>query len=96
MKKKSKKKRSIILILAVLVFTVYAAGVLIHNQFEIAEQNRQKAAIESQVADEKVKNEELKDQLRSDGDKEYIARMAREKLGYVYPDERVYVDDAGS
>lgn len=49
-----------------------------------------------QVADQKLENEELERVVYNDGEKDYIERIAREKLGYAAIDEQIYIDLSGS
>ena len=46
--------------------------------------------------EQRAYNEEIEEILSREDDSEYIERVAREKLGYAYPDERVYIDISGS
>lgn len=49
---------------------------------------------EQKIADEELKNQKLQDQKNQveENPDEYIQRLAREKLGLVKPNERVFVD----
>ena len=37
-------------------------------------------------------NEELQNLIDNGADAEYIIKMAKDKLGLVFPDERIYMD----
>ena len=39
-------------------------------------------------------NKEVERLLAMSADKDYIERIARERLGYAYPDEKVYIDSS--
>lgn len=49
-----------------------------------------------QVAEQKLENEELERVVYNDGEKDYIERIAREKLNYAAIDEQIYIDLSGS
>lgn len=59
--------------------------------------NQKKAEInelKSEIKVQKAANAEVKDLLEAD-DLELIERYARDKLGYGYPNERIYIDISG-
>ena len=45
-----------------------------------------------QIESQKLENSMIQDILDSDDDTDYIAEIAREKLGYIIPGQRVFVD----
>ena len=45
------------------------------------------------ISDANRETDRLKEELESVNDPEYLERMAREKLGLVSPNERVYIDE---
>ena len=45
-----------------------------------------------QLNEQKLINAELTDAISGENQEEYIAQIARESLGYIYPGEQVYVD----
>ncbi|MFR1500127.1 MAG: FtsB family cell division protein [Monoglobus pectinilyticus] len=45
-----------------------------------------------QITSANQETERLKEELENVNDPEYLERMAREKLGLVGPNERVYID----
>ena len=54
------------------------------------------AAIEQQNEEQRIANKELERMLSDGTEEEYIERIAREKLGYAYPEEQVLIDISGS
>lgn len=59
--------------------------------------NRKKSEIkelEKQIKSQKTANAEINDLLKAD-DLELIERYARDKLGYGYANEKVYIDISG-
>lgn len=95
MKQQPKHRKSIILRLLVLGVSVYMVGSLIGlgNQLstESAELNKLEQKRDSLIRD----NEEYRDLLNGDRDK-IIEDAARERLGYVYSNEIVYIDTSGN
>jgi len=51
--------------------------------------------IEKQIFEQRILNEELERIVYSDGEFDYVERIAREKLGYAAIDERIFVDISG-
>ena len=52
--------------------------------------------LEQQNEEQRIANKEL-ERILSDGtEEEYIERIAREQLGFAYPEEQVLVDISGS
>lgn len=98
MKKKGtrKKGRSIFLRLVLVAFLCYGVASFVMLQSELAEKDQQLEKMNQKKAAQEQINEELEILLGEEHYNEYIARVAREKLNYVYPDERVFVDVSGS
>lgn len=96
MKRKAKKNKSIILRLFILgvcaYFTVTLAGLwssLNESKAELASLKEEYTAQENDI-------EQLKALLDSDSDTQLIEKAARERLGYIYSDEQVFIDISGS
>lgn len=101
MKKTEKKRRSshrkidikkliAIIIGAAIVF--YFAYTLVTQQISINKKNDEIKELESQVQAAEGESDKLKSELENLQDPEYIEKIAREKLGLVRPNERVFVD----
>lgn len=52
--------------------------------------------LEQQYEIQRLENKELERQIAAGIDEEYITRVARDKLDYVYPDEKVFIDISGN
>ena len=94
MEKKKKKidmrifiKRSL---LSVLI--AYLCFLFISQQFSFMRLSKEEKILDKQTASEQRKNEELTEQKEASGTPESIERVAREKLGYLRPDEKVFID----
>lgn len=71
------------------VFLVYATVNIVNTRMLIREKAVKLEELQTKIAEQEVKNEELKDLLENGIDDEYIAKIAREH-GYALSDERVY------
>ncbi len=96
MKPKPKKNGSIFLKVFVLFVCCYFLFSLVNlwskyddNKKELAAQQQELALVENEVA-------ELKAMLEDDSNTPLIEKAARERLGYIYSDETVFVDISGS
>ena len=96
MARESKRQNSIILrvvLLLVAVWMIYYLGSLIKDyssmqkQYEVAAAKRDELALEV---------EQMSNMLENGNDEDFIERAAREKLGYVYADEHIYIDISGN
>lgn len=85
-KKKRKLARRLFVIIAV-CFSVYMGITIIYDKAEIARLRSETTEISKQIDEEKAKNDEYSRMLDS-GEKEYMKKIAIDKLGYAYPEER--------
>lgn len=87
-----KKKGSTFGIFILLAIFIYLSYIFINQQKLLYAKNLELNKIESKISDEEKLNEELgmeKETIQSD---EYIEKVAREKLGMVKKDERIFMD----
>ena len=94
MEKKMNASKSRLLKLAVCLFVAYIAYSIVAQQLEIREKNQILDTLHRQVAEQQEANLEVERLLAMTDDKDYIERLARERLGYAYPDEKVYIDSS--
>lgn len=73
----------------------YLVAGMVFNQVQIAAKRQELAAVQAQLASQQQQNDELSRVLESGSDLEIIERVARDKLGYAKPNERVFVDVTG-
>ena len=83
--------RLLVTVLAAL-FVLYFIYIMIWQQVMLSKKNKEIDALEEKVSAAAQQTEQLKEQLGNMEDPEYIERIAREKLGLVRPNERVFVD----
>ena len=89
-----RKKKRVGLVAKVLIaaFAIYAACTLVNLQLRINAANAEQQMLSAQLNEQKLINAELNDAISGENQEEYIAQIARESLGYIYPGEQVYVD----
>ena len=93
---KKSRRGSIVLRICIFAFVVYAMVHLIDMQINMASRRRQLVELEQRVEAQRIANRELERQLAQGMDEQYIERIARERLGFIAPNETVYVDISGS
>lgn len=96
MKKKRKQNKSIILRLLIVGVCVYMIATLAGLWNTLAEKQEEKAKTQEEINIMENEIRELKELLEEGSESRIIEKAARERLGYVYPDEQVFVDISGS
>jgi len=89
MKKSGKSTLGLFVLLLIFLYFSYTA---IKQQKLLYVKNTELDKIESKIEAEKKLNEELKNEKEMIQSDEYIEKIAREKLGMVKKNERVFVD----
>ena len=89
------KSRKRILHLVLIAFIVYGLVSAVKLQFDVMAKKAELASVQSQCSEQQVENESISNMIGSENESEYIAKIARDQLNYVYPDERIYVDISG-
>ena len=89
-----RRKKRVGLVTKVLIaaFAINAACTLVNLQLRINAANAEQQMLSAQLNEQKLINAELNDAISGENQEEYIAQIARESLGYIYPGEQVYVD----
>ncbi|MBQ5326072.1 MAG: septum formation initiator family protein [Oscillospiraceae bacterium] len=86
--KKKINIRSVLFLLAIVYLTIN----LISSQFELMTKKQELSSIESQKERLQLEVADTQSLLEEDRDEVYIERVARERLGYANPGEKVYID----
>ena len=73
----------------------YLVAGLVFNQVDIAAKQKELQDLENQLEQQRQQNDELERVLESGSEQEIIERVARDKLGYAKPNERVFIDVTG-
>lgn len=85
-RKKRRLAKKLFAVIA-LCFCVYAAFTIIYDKAEIARLKTETQDINRQIDEERALNDEYSRMLDG-GEKEYMKKIAIDKLGYAYPEER--------
>lgn len=96
MKRKPKRKKSVIVRLVVLGVSIYMVATLVGLGNELGEAKAELKKYEHQRDSLKLTIDEYKSLLDSDSHAAIIEKAARERLGYVYSDEEIYIDISGN
>ena len=91
-----KNNKSYFVRFLVLGVCVYLVATLTSLLSTLNESKSRLALLEEQYAAEKNTIEELRTMLENDEDYAIIEKAARERLGYVYSDEQVFIDISGN
>lgn len=95
MQNKQKKKSSSSK-LVIFIVVCFVSIILIKQQIEINTYNKKISELEAQIKTEEARSKEIdkKDELYATD--EYIEKVARDELGLVKPDEKVFVDSGNN
>lgn len=94
--KKQTKKTPRIVKIIILALCVFSAISTIKIQLDVSAKNVELDMINGEIVQQTLKNKEILKLVEATDDNGYMERMARGKWGYVYPQERVYVDISGN
>ena len=86
--KKKINLRSVLFLLVIVYLTIN----LISAQFELMTKKQELANIQTQKDRLQLEVADTQSLLDEDRDEVYIERIARERLGYANPGEKVYID----
>lgn len=98
-KRKKTERKNLILRICVFAFIVYAAITLVDMQVEITAARQRLDSVNESIRIQRMVNNDLKrqvNQIKDGTDDATIERIAREKLDFVWPDEKVFFDISGS
>ena len=96
MKQKPKRRKSIILRLIILVASVYMITMLVGLGDELNQAKAELERLENHRDSLQLTVSEDKALLDSDSHAAIIEKAARERLGFVYSDEEIYIDISGN
>ena len=91
-KPKHVKPKSFILMLALILLVGYFVITFIGLRLDIAERNAEKDQISETHQQMLEENSELQAIVDSEDKGDYMEEVARDELGYVMPDEKVFYD----
>ena len=96
MKRKPKKQKSIILRLLILGVCAYMTVTLGSLWNVLSDTKNERDTLKEQYNQEINDIEQLKSMLELDSDDKIIEKAARERLGYIYSDEQIFIDISGN
>lgn len=96
MKSARTKKKSLIVRLGIFAFAAYVVVSLVSLQVEIGIRQSQLAELDAQIESQRLANKETERLISLGEDKDFLSRIAREKLDMGFSDEHVYRDASGS
>lgn len=88
-----KKKKSLInyvFVVVVVCLILYAVITIVTQQAHIEESELELALIKDQIAQAQQENDEVVRLLSAEDEKVYMERIAIERMGYGYPNEKRY------
>ncbi len=74
------------------VLVLYICYLVIAQQFDLSRLAKEEERLDLEIAEAQRENQVLTEQKEAAGTMEYIERVAREKLGYMRPEEKVFID----
>ncbi len=80
-------KRSLLCILAGYICYLFVA-----QQFDLSRLAKEGESLDVQITEQQRIHEELAEQKEASDSPEYVERVARDKLGYMKPEEKVFID----
>lgn len=78
------------------VAVVWSAVEILQLRLDIYKQRQVLDELTTQCLDQQAANQDVENYLSMHDDTELIEKIAREKLGFAYPDETVFYDAAGN
>lgn len=73
---------------------IYLCVLFISQQFSIARLRTKEDELDRKIAAASKEKTELEAQQEAVGTDEYLERVARDKLGYMKPEEKVFIDSS--
>lgn len=84
------KRAGFITKIVVLAILIYAAISLLNLRSQITAAESERSLLQQQVAEQQQKNTDLTDDIQNSDDPDRMEEVARDKLGLVLPDEKVF------
>lgn len=96
MKKKNRKNKSVLLRVLILGVCVYMIATLSGLWNTLNRSRKELENLKAEYTEEQNDIEELRAMLEDGSQSQIIEKAARERLGYIYPDEQVFIDISGN
>ena len=86
------KRTGIITKIVILILIIYASVTLLSLRQQVAEAAARQAELQQTIAELEVNNANLEYSLKHSGDSDVLGGIARDELGLVGPDDKVFYD----
>ncbi len=95
--KKLKKKKYILLYLAIVGFAFYAVITIINQSVQIADKKAELKELQQQINVVEIQTQYLQNVQGYEGEElaEYMEKIAKEEFGYISEGERIFINVAG-
>ena len=95
--KKLKKKKYILLYVAIIGFVFYAVITIINQSVQIADKKAELQELQQQINVVEIQTQHLQQVQNYKGEElsEYMEKIAKDELGYVSEGERIFINVAG-
>lgn len=90
-----RNKANRIINVAIIALICYVVSSLVVLQADISSYSKKLDELEQQKQQQSLLNEELSALLEEGTEEEYIIKIAREKLGLIFPEERIFYNASG-
>ena len=90
------QNKSVLLRILIVVFFIYlviSVGKLVP---ELRERQGERLSVETQINETQARIDEINNLIENGTEEEILEKAARDRLGYVYPNEQVFVDISGN
>lgn len=87
------KRAGLVTKLVIVVLLIYMTISFLEMRTQIQTAQAERDTLQTQVTDQRLKNQELSEAIENSDDPEMLESVARDK-GYVKPGETIYVDVA--
>lgn len=71
---------------------IYMGYIFCTQQIKLNDLNKEIAFYDRELQEQNVKTQELNNRINSMSSNKYMEEVARERLGYVMPDEIIFID----
>lgn len=84
--------KKIVYAAVVTAVALYFVSTVVSQQISLSKQNKQIEELENKISEAQKESKDLKNQVDNLNNPEYIEKVARERLGLIRPNERIFVD----
>ena len=90
---KPKKQTHFFVRAVFIVFAVFCVISIFNMQYQLNSLEKEKETESEQIKEYQARVDELQDQLATPYDRDYIIKVAKEKLNYSLPNEIIFYND---